>query len=516
MTVSGVPVRRVDLGVIGRPRTIGIVGIVLDLFALLVALPPIEARTIYAPIAIGFLGMFCGVWALARGEKRLGWCVAVGAFLAIPAGAIATFSGLGNLETVVRVVGADRGDAALRDAAHLRRDRRPLLRAQRRRQHRARGDDADRRLLRDLGRRQDRELGGRARDRDAGRRPDGAPPRVLRDQPPRRPDRRRHRDQLPRGRDHRLPVHRHLRLDRHAVGHPGDPRRPPQLPRPHPADRQLPRGRVRPDEPDDLARARARRALVAVRVPDAGRPAPALGRRAPAGRRHGRDLGLQDALRRRHVLGDARGARRRVPLDRLRALVQPEHERGARLHRARGADLRQVEPVRRARRAPACSASRARSPSASRSTRPRRRTLLPGAPVRAHPDRGRRSDRPLDPAAQRLAARTSSSNARARGSLALGGARGGRVAGRDRRRAPLGRRLAPRRRVLVPGRRSCSGCWRSSRPGGRGSGSSGRSDGPGECGRRAGDGASASLGIAIGVAAGLALGFYALLAHFSA
>jgi simple sugar transport system permease protein len=100
MTVSGVPVRRVDLGVIGRPRTIGIAGIVLDVFAFLVALPPIEARTIYAPIAIGFLGLLCGVWAIGRGEKRLGWSVAIGAFLAIPAGAVATFSGLGNLETV--------------------------------------------------------------------------------------------------------------------------------------------------------------------------------------------------------------------------------------------------------------------------------------------------------------------------------------------------------------------------------------------------------------------------------
>ena len=44
---------------------------------------------------------------------------------------------------------------------------------------------------------------------------------------------------------------------------PADPGRPPQLPRPHPAGRQLPRGRLRADEPDDLARARARRALVA-------------------------------------------------------------------------------------------------------------------------------------------------------------------------------------------------------------------------------------------------------------
>ena len=100
MTVSGVPVKRIDLGVVGRPKTIGIVGIVLDLFAFLVALPPINARTIYVPIAIGFLGLFCGVWVLARGHKRLGWCVAGGAFLAIPAGALATFSSLGHLETV--------------------------------------------------------------------------------------------------------------------------------------------------------------------------------------------------------------------------------------------------------------------------------------------------------------------------------------------------------------------------------------------------------------------------------
>jgi len=100
MTVSGVPVKRIDLGVAGRPKTIGIVGAVLDVFAFLVALPPINARTIYLPIAIGFLGLFCGVWVLARGHKRLGWCVVGGAFLAIPAGALATFSSLGHLETV--------------------------------------------------------------------------------------------------------------------------------------------------------------------------------------------------------------------------------------------------------------------------------------------------------------------------------------------------------------------------------------------------------------------------------
>ena len=62
-------------------------------------------------------------------------------------------------------------DARLRDAAHLRRARRPLLRAQRRRQHRPRGDDADRARSSASGAptRPD-SLGARAPDRDAGRR----------------------------------------------------------------------------------------------------------------------------------------------------------------------------------------------------------------------------------------------------------------------------------------------------------------------------------------------------------
>ena len=46
---------------------------------------------------------------------------------------------------------------------------------------------------------------------------------VLRDPPARRPDRLRDRDQLPRARDHRLPVHRHLRRRGHAAEHPEIP-----------------------------------------------------------------------------------------------------------------------------------------------------------------------------------------------------------------------------------------------------------------------------------------------------
>ena len=82
-----------------------------------------------------------------------------------------------------RLERALRGDAPLRDAALLRRDRRPLLRAQRRRQHRARGDAAERRLLRPLGGDLGTQLGGQRgvarRHRGRGARPAWCSPRSM-------------------------------------------------------------------------------------------------------------------------------------------------------------------------------------------------------------------------------------------------------------------------------------------------------------------------------------------------
>ena len=70
---------------------------------------------------------------------------------------------------------------------------------------------------------------------------------------------------------------------------------------------------------------------------------------------------------------------------------------GARLHRARRGHLRELAPVgRRGRGAPLRLLERARAAAAG--VLRVGRGALPGAPVRAHPDRGRRSDRPLDPA----------------------------------------------------------------------------------------------------------------------
>ena len=151
-----------------------------------------------------------------------------------------------------RLVGALRRDAPLRDAAHLRRDRRHVLRALRRREHRPRGDDADGRVL--------RIWAPTSSTRGcSGSSPAWPPaasrarPRRLLDPPARGPDRQRHGDQLPRARPHRLPVRRHLR--------PARGRRPTSRASrtsTSPSSRTCTSsGRARAAEPDDLARAAA-------------------------------------------------------------------------------------------------------------------------------------------------------------------------------------------------------------------------------------------------------------------
>ncbi len=83
-----------------EPRSIGIVGLVLAVLAVVVALPPLELRQIYWPAGIGFLAIAAGVWATTRGAGRVGW-IAVGVGLAgIALGMLATQSSVENLDLV--------------------------------------------------------------------------------------------------------------------------------------------------------------------------------------------------------------------------------------------------------------------------------------------------------------------------------------------------------------------------------------------------------------------------------
>jgi ABC-type uncharacterized transport system permease subunit len=74
--------RRLDAG-----EWAGVVGIGFGMLALLATLPPLTARSIGAPLALGFLALTLAIAAFARGERKLGTWAAV-------AGVLGTSSGI--------------------------------------------------------------------------------------------------------------------------------------------------------------------------------------------------------------------------------------------------------------------------------------------------------------------------------------------------------------------------------------------------------------------------------------
>jgi simple sugar transport system permease protein len=83
-----------------RPRTYGVAGVLLGILAVFLAIPPIEARTVFWPVLVGVLAIAFGIWTVTRGEQRLGWgAVAAGVF-GIALGILATRSSTDNLNNV--------------------------------------------------------------------------------------------------------------------------------------------------------------------------------------------------------------------------------------------------------------------------------------------------------------------------------------------------------------------------------------------------------------------------------
>jgi general nucleoside transport system permease protein len=61
------------LGRLTDPRTLGSAGIGLGALAFWLALPPWTLRTVGPSIALGIVAIACGIAAVPRGERRLGW-----------------------------------------------------------------------------------------------------------------------------------------------------------------------------------------------------------------------------------------------------------------------------------------------------------------------------------------------------------------------------------------------------------------------------------------------------------
>jgi simple sugar transport system permease protein len=77
-------------------------GVVVGVFAALVALPPIEVRSIAAPVAVGLAAMVVGLGSWIRGgERRIGGYAVAAGVLGLGIGYLATRSSVGRLDAVV-------------------------------------------------------------------------------------------------------------------------------------------------------------------------------------------------------------------------------------------------------------------------------------------------------------------------------------------------------------------------------------------------------------------------------
>ena len=353
-----------------------------------------------APIVIGLIAVMLGTGRSSAASGGSAPTRSSPGVLGFAIGYLATLSGVGKLETVVvwsALLGSMlRYATPLIFAAH----RRAVHRALGRRQHRARGDDADGRVLRHPRRRQARTVVAGAARADRRGRPDGARARVLLDPPARRPDRRRDGDQLPRARSDRLPVHRHLRQRGDADRHPLDPECP---------SRRFLDGRaasigdgLRPAQPDDLGRARL----------DPRSPGSSSSRR-----RSGSGSGRSASTRGPRTPSASASTASATARSSSRACWRPRG--GAYLsigfvnsfneNMTAGRGFIALAAVifgnwRPFGAAAACllfGFSQALAQRLPDTRGVRLRGALPGAPVRPHADRRRRRDRPLDPAGRR-------------------------------------------------------------------------------------------------------------------
>jgi len=68
---------------LGEPRSVAITGIALGILAVWLSVPPFTVRNIVVPAAVAVLGAALGLWALTRGQRKLGWWAIVVAVLGV-------------------------------------------------------------------------------------------------------------------------------------------------------------------------------------------------------------------------------------------------------------------------------------------------------------------------------------------------------------------------------------------------------------------------------------------------
>ena len=82
------------------PKSSGIAGIVLGVFACLLTIPPVAARSIVWSVLFGVAAAILGLGTLTRGQRRLGWGAVAAGLIGIGLGILATRSSTANLNSV--------------------------------------------------------------------------------------------------------------------------------------------------------------------------------------------------------------------------------------------------------------------------------------------------------------------------------------------------------------------------------------------------------------------------------
>lgn len=84
-----------------RPRSIAIAAMAISVLGFFIVLPPITQRSPLWPVALGMIGTLCGIAAVTRGVRRLGWSAVVLGIVSMALGILATESSVGHLNNVV-------------------------------------------------------------------------------------------------------------------------------------------------------------------------------------------------------------------------------------------------------------------------------------------------------------------------------------------------------------------------------------------------------------------------------
>jgi simple sugar transport system permease protein len=82
-TVDATPNGIERLRRLGEPRSVAIAGIALGILAVWLSVPPFTVRNIVVPAGVAVLGAAAGLWALTRGERKLGWWAVIVAVLGV-------------------------------------------------------------------------------------------------------------------------------------------------------------------------------------------------------------------------------------------------------------------------------------------------------------------------------------------------------------------------------------------------------------------------------------------------